>query len=355
MPDGQNRVVVITGGSSGIGRSTAALFARHGWNVGIIARGRRGLSDTAADMVAAEACVATAQADVTDGDALAKAAMAISEKLGPIDVWINCAGNGVYGRFGDVPETDFRRVTDVTYHGTVNGTRVALAHMRKRGQGVILNVCSAAAFHGLPLMSSYSGAKAAVRAFGEAVRAELKLERSPIRLRSIFPPAVNTPFFSHAISHMGWPARPVGPVYQPEVIAQGLWLAVRYGNADTVLSGTAAAFSLACRISPALIAWCMGQLKFECQTSRDQNVYDLLEPTVHVASARSLGQHGPFTAQARKWSAHGWAKARIAAAFRLLEFRHRTSRPSGAASPPTPEPLPAHQARADLALRFGDS
>ncbi len=355
MLNNLNRVVVITGGSSGIGRSTGVLFARRGWQVGLIARGRQGLSESAHDIVAAGSRVATARADVTDGDALSAAAKAITEQLGPIDVWINCAGNGVYGRFDDVPEEDFRRVTDVTYHGTVNGTRVALANMRKRGQGVIINVCSAAAFHGLPLMSSYAGAKAAVRAFGEAVRAELRLERSQIRLRSVFPPAVNTPFFSHAISHMGWPARPVGPVYQPQVIAEGIWLAVKHGKADTVVSGTAAAFSLACRISPALIAWCMGKLKFDCQVTSDQSAYDLLEPTVHVASERALGPCGPFSAYARKWSVHVWMKTASSAIFRLFAFSRYKSQLSDAASPPTPVSPSPDQERADLALRFGDS
>ena len=355
MLNSQHRVVVITGGSSGIGRSIGLLFARRGWRVGLIARGRQGLCESAHDIVAAGSRVATAQADVTDGDALSEAAKAILEQLGPIDVWINCAGNGVYGRFDDVPEEDFRRVTDVTYHGTVNGTRVALANMRERGQGAIVNVCSAAAFHGLPLMSSYSGAKAAVRAFGEAVRAELRLERSQIRLRSVFPPAVNTPFFSHAISHMGWPARPVGPVYQPEVIAEGIWLAVKHGKADAVVSGTAATFSLACRISPALIAWCMGKLKFECQATRDQSAYDLLEPTVHVASERALGARGPFSAYARRWSAHVLTKAALAATFRLFAFNHHKSPLLDAALPPTPASQAPDQERADLALRFGDS
>ncbi len=94
----------------------------------------------------------------------------------------------------------------MTYHGTVNGTRIALAHMRPRGQGNIVNVCSAIAFHGLPLMSSYAGAKAAVRAFGQAIRGELQLERSSIRVSTVFPAAINTPFFSRATSYMGWPA-----------------------------------------------------------------------------------------------------------------------------------------------------
>lgn len=118
------RVVIVTGASSGIGRCTAALFARRGWRVGLIARGAAGLLAARHDGEAAGACVATAQADVADSAALAEAAEAIIAALGPADVWINCAGNGVYGRFDDVPEAEFQRVTDVTYHGTVNGTRV---------------------------------------------------------------------------------------------------------------------------------------------------------------------------------------------------------------------------------------
>src|SRR5665213_2098117 len=260
-----NRVVVITGGSSGIGRCTAALFARRGWRVGLIARGAEGLAASAEDVTAAGMCAATAQADVTDSAALRQAADAIVAELGPIDVWINCAGNGVYGRFDTVPEAEFRRVTDVTYHGTVNGTRIALAQMKPRGSGRIVNVCSAIAFHGMPMMSSYSGAKAAVRAFGQAIRGELKLERSAIRVSTVFPPAVNTPFFSHAPSHMGWPARPLRPVYQPEVVAQGIWQAVASGRPEMTISGTAAVFSLATRIAPALVAWCMGRLGIERQ------------------------------------------------------------------------------------------
>src|SRR5271156_5157816 len=101
-------VVIITGGSSGIGRCTATLFARRGWHVGLIARGAEGLAASRGDIEALGARAAIAQADVTDSAALQAAADAIVASHGPIDLWINCAGNGVYGRFVDVPETDFR-------------------------------------------------------------------------------------------------------------------------------------------------------------------------------------------------------------------------------------------------------
>ena len=356
MRDRVARVVVITGGSSGIGRCAAGLFARRGWRVGLIARGAEGLAASRQDVEAAGARAATAQADVTDSAALADAASTIVAALGPIDVWINCAGNGVYGRFGDVPEVEFQRVTDVTYHGTVNGTRVALAHMRPRGRGSIVNVCSAIAFHGLPLMSSYAGAKAAVRAFGQAIRGELKLEHSAIRVGTVFPPAVNTPYFSHAVSHMGWPARPAWPVYQPEVVAQGIWQAVASGRREMTISGTAAAFSLATRITPGLIAWCMGRMGIERQLTRDRDACRLQEPTLFAPSQRVFGVRGPFGRGAKDWSLHLWLERRLTAATQLFTLAlPDRARPPDVLSPPTralPEP---DRELGGLAARSADS
>jgi short-subunit dehydrogenase len=348
--------VVITGGSSGIGRCTAALFALRGWRVGLIARGAEGLAASLRDMEALGARTASAQADVTDSAALEIAAKLIAAVLGPIDLWINCAGNGVYGRFWDVPEADFRRVTDVTYLGTVNGTRVALGHMRTRGVGTIINVCSAVVFHGLPLMSSYAGAKAAVRGFAQALQGELRLEHSRIRVSTVFPPAANTPFFSHAISYMGWPARPAWPVYQPEVVAQGIWQAFVSGRREMTISGTSSAFSLGSRLFPSLIAWCMSRMGIERQITRELNACRLQDPALFEPSKRVFDIHGPFGRDARTWSAQLWLDRQLTMAVRLFTFSVHPSRGKQAV-PSLPTRAPAEQDRAlgDLAARTGDS
>lgn len=295
-------VVIITGGSSGIGRCTAGVFARQGWRVGLIARGAAGLASAAADVRAAGAMVAVAVADVTDSAALAKAAARLEDSLGPVAAWVNAAGNGVYGRFTDVPEDEFRQVTEVTYLGTVNGTRTALALMRPRNAGAIVNVCSGVVFHGLPLMTSYSGAKAAVRAFGQALRIELLFEKSRVRVSTVFPPAVNTPFFAHAISHMGWPARPVPPVYQPEVIARGIYFAARTGRPEMTISGTVACFALLSRIAPVWTGAVIRRLGVEGQLVRDAEAADQSGPTVFAPSDRASCVHGVFGARARRRS-----------------------------------------------------
>lgn len=296
------RVAVITGGSSGLGRCTAAIFARHGWRVGLIARGAAGLAASATDVTAAGGAAAVAVADVTDSAALAAAADAIERALGPAEVWINAAGNGVYGRFIDVPEAEFRQVTDVTYLGTVNGTRVALGLMRPRNRGTIVNVCSGVVFHGLPLMTSYSGAKAAVRAFGQALRIELAFERSAVRVSTVFPPAVNTPFFHHAISHMGWPARPVPPVYQPDVVARGIYMAAITGRPEMTISGTVACFALMSRIAPVLTGTVVRRLGVEGHLTRDAAAEHGAAPTVFAPSAEPSSVHGAFGQRARRWS-----------------------------------------------------
>ena len=328
---GKPRTVIITGGSSGIGRCTAGVFARQGWRVGLIARGGAGLEAAAADVRSAGGQAATAIADVSDSAALRAAAAAVVAAIGTPDVWINCAGNGVYGRFATVPEAQFDQVTAVTYGGTVNGCRVALALMAPGGRGTIVNVCSAVAFHGLPLMTSYAGAKSAVRGFAQALQAELRIERSRIRISTVFPPAVNTPFFSHAISHMGWPARPAPPVYQPEVVAAGIYLAATRAPAELVVSGTAAAFALVQRISPRLIAFAMARLGFEGQLTRDPEAAQLEQPTLFAPSREACPVHGPFGRRARRGSVQLWIRRSVMvfagdlaeAAARLLTRRPR--------------------------------
>jgi short-subunit dehydrogenase len=324
--------------------------------VGLIARGADGLSASRRDVEALGARAATAQADVTDSGALHAAANAIVSSLGPVDLWINCAGNGVYGYFADVPEADFKRVTEVTYLGTVNGARVALGHMRPRGAGTIINVCSAVAFHGLPLMSSYSGAKAAVRGFSQALQGELRLERSAIRVTTVFPPAANTPFFSHAISYMGWPARPAPPVYQPNVVAQGIWQAYVSGRREMSISGTAVAFSIASRAAPNLIAWCMARMGIERQMTKDTDACQLQEPTVFEPSRRVFGTHGPFGRGARTWSTQLWIERQATAILRLINpTRRRAKTQPAVPSPSTRAPAAPDRTPADLAARAGDS
>lgn len=297
-------VVVITGGSSGIGRCTAGVFARHGWSVGVIARGEAGLQAACKDVEHYGALAAMAQADVTDPAALEAAATHIEDALGPIDVWVNCAGNGTFGRFLDTPAEEFRRVTDVTYLGTANGTRVALQRMLPRDHGRIVNVCSAVAFHGVPLLSSYSGAKHAIRGFDQSIQAELTQEGSKVFLTTVFPPAVNTPFFDHAVSHMGRMGRPMAPVYQPEIIAEAIHLAAITRRREMSVTFTTVLFSLFSRLLPGLVGRAIRRLGYAGQLATHAESRARYRPTLFAASDEASPVRGAFNERARSASIH---------------------------------------------------
>lgn len=251
--------------------------------------------------------MAIASCDVSDPVSLEAAATAIEEALGPISVWVNCAGNGTFGRFLDTPPEEFRRVTDVTYMGSVNGTRVALQRMMPRDRGRIVNVCSAVAFHGMPLLSSYSGAKHAVRGFGQAVQSELKQDGSNVSLVTVFPPSVNTPFFDHAISHMGRSGRPMDPVYQPEVIAEAIRIAVHSRRRELCITSTTVMFSIVSRWYPGLIFRAIHMLGYHGQLAEHPETDSSGKShhaTLFSPSDRASDIRGRFDARARSRSLH---------------------------------------------------
>jgi hypothetical protein len=160
-----------------------------------------------------------------------------------------------------------------------------------------------------------------VRSFGQAIRGELRLKRSAVRISTVFPPAVNTPFFSHALSHMGWPARPARPVYQPEVVALGICQAMASGRAEITITGTVVAFSLATRLAPGLMGWCVAQMGFERQLTRPSGACALQEMTLFEPSQRAFTVHGPFGRRARGWSVQLWLDRGLNAVANLLRRR----------------------------------
>ncbi|WP_419727897.1 SDR family oxidoreductase [Lichenicola sp.] len=300
-------VVIITGGSSGIGLSTAQLFAQKGWRVGLIARGIAALDAAAESLAADPASVATAIADVTDGAALRQAAATIIEALGPVDVWINNAGVSTFAHFTNMSDEEFRRVTDVVYMGTVNGTRVALEQMRPRNAGTIVNVCSAIGLRGTPLLSAYSGAKWAMRGFTEAVRAELIAERSRVHISVVYPPSVNTPFYSHATARIDGLPRPPPPVYQPELVADAIHFAATSRRRDVLVGGQTVQLGLLNAVAPALADRLLASFGPRSMTSSNQGIADARDENLFRPTSRVSSTHGPFDREARSRSVQLWA------------------------------------------------
>ncbi len=302
-----SRLVVITGGSSGIGRSAARVFVQHGWRVALVARGAAALEDARADLAGRGGTVAVFQADVADPAALRRAASDVVAAMGAFDVWVNNAGVSVFARFADTTEEEFRRVTDVTYMGCVNGTRVALEHMRPRDAGTIVNICSAIGFRGVPVQSAYSGAKWAMRGFSEAVRAELINERSRIHIGVVYPPAVNTPFYAHAVSHTDALPRPPPPVYQPEIVADAIYLAATTRRRDILVGGQSVQIALLNGLAPRLADLVLGAFGPKLQETGNPGVAATRDINLFAPSSRPAAEHGPFDDEALAHSAQFWA------------------------------------------------
>jgi short-subunit dehydrogenase len=220
MPNFSRSTAVVTGASAGVGRAIAHRFARAGWTIGLIARDQQALEEVAREVERLGGTGMIFPLDVTDAAAIFAAADAVATRCGGIDVWINDAMVTVFSPVWKITPEEFHRVTDVTYMGFVHGTMAALRHMRARNSGTIIQIGSALAYRGIPLQAAYCGAKYAIRGFTDALRTELIHDHSAVKVTIVELPAVNTPQFDWARTHMARQPRPVAPVIQPEAVAE---------------------------------------------------------------------------------------------------------------------------------------
>lgn len=238
MKSSESKIVVVTGGTAGVGRATVRLFAEQGADIAILARGEERLAATKAEVEALGRRALAIPCDVADSEAVEAAAVRIEAELGPIDIWVNNAFAGIFARFMDMSEEEYRRVTDVTYYGQVHGTRAALKRMLPRDRGTIVLVGSALAYRGIPLQSAYCGAKHAVQGLLDSLRPELDHANSKVHLTMVQLPALNTPQFDWARAKIRSKPQPVGKIYQPEVAARAILFAAHARRKEVWVGST---------------------------------------------------------------------------------------------------------------------
>ncbi|MCG5241434.1 SDR family oxidoreductase [Azospirillum doebereinerae] len=233
-------VVCITGASAGVGRATALAFAaRRQASIGLIARSRDALEEVRHEVERLGGRGLVLPLDVADADSLSTAAGRVEDAFGPIDVWVNSAMVTVFGPVSALTPEELRRVTEVTYLGSAYGVQTALRSMRARDQGTIVQVGSALAYRSIPLQAAYCGAKHAIMGFVDSLRSELLRDGSRVRITMVQLPAVNTPQFEWARSHMPRRARPMGKIFQPEDVAQAILHAAEHPKREYWLGATA--------------------------------------------------------------------------------------------------------------------
>jgi NAD(P)-dependent dehydrogenase (short-subunit alcohol dehydrogenase family) len=217
----EQQVVVIAGGSYGLGRAIARAAAERGATVVVGARTREALDGAVADAERVGAEAIAVETDVTDRKQVEALVEAAVDRFGRIDTYVANAMVTVYAEAHDLAEDELRRVFDVNFFGGVYGYWAALPYLRV-SRGTFVQIASALSYRGIPLQAAYCSTKAALRTFFESARVEQEKQRSGVSISVILPGAINTPQFDRARQKLGLQPQPVPPIYQPEPFAEAV-------------------------------------------------------------------------------------------------------------------------------------
>src|ERR1700761_16374 len=202
--------ILVTGCSSGFGLDTARLFLDKGWRVIATMRTPRD------DLLPRSERLRVLPLDVTDSESLRR----VIDEAGPIDALVNNAGVGLLAPLEGTALTNAREVFETNTLGTIAMTQAVLPQFREKRAGVVVNVTSTVTLRSLPLLSVYTGSKAAVNAFTESLA--LELDQFGVRVRLVLPGrSPETRFGDNARSRMGEFPAPYAD------LAQGVVAAVR--------------------------------------------------------------------------------------------------------------------------------
>lgn len=231
------KYTLITGGTSGIGRALADIFARHGYNLILVSRSLEHLQQTQQDLLKEGVDVLIVQKDLMQPGAAREVYNEVALQGLVVDILVNDAGQGQYGKF---LEQDIDRELDIiqlNICALVEMTKYFLRDMVARGEGKVLNLSSIASKQPGPYQSVYHGTKAFVQSFTEAIRAELAEDESlDITITALLPGVTDTDFFNKADMNDSKIVQDRSEMADPAMVAQDGYDALMAGT-DMVVSG----------------------------------------------------------------------------------------------------------------------
>ncbi|MEU0738956.1 SDR family oxidoreductase [Streptomyces sp. NPDC006134] len=296
----RDSVVVITGASSGIGRATAAAFARKGCSLVLAARREEALEAVRRECErhrGVEALVVPV--DVTDAAAVDELAGRAVRRFGRVDVWVNAAAVTVFGPFEQTPLEDVRRVLDVNVMGSVHGCRAALRIMREQGRGTLVNVSSIVGVVSQPYTHAYGMSKHAVRALSASLRQELLLDEAErIHVCTVLPATVDTPLFEHAANYTGRKPVAMPPVYSPERVARTIVDLVRVPRREVVVGPMGRSMVMQSKVAPGLVERTMARQVDKTHLSREETA-PAGHGNLHVPASGEGAVHGGWGGRRR--------------------------------------------------------
>jgi NAD(P)-dependent dehydrogenase (short-subunit alcohol dehydrogenase family) len=218
-----DRVVVITGAASGIGKATALRFARDGATVACLDQNEIGAEATAREIHLASGLSAPFRCDVSDATAVETVIAQVAADLGPPSVCCNVAGIGKFARSEEQPVAEFERIVGVNLVGTFAVSRACLPHLLAN-RGCIVNVSSSAGLFGQPYNAAYCASKGGVSLMTRAMAVEFA--RRGVRVNAVAPAGIDTPITKDFAFVEGTDTRdyqkmfpPTGEMAQPEEVA----------------------------------------------------------------------------------------------------------------------------------------
>ena len=245
------QVIVITGATSGIGLATAREAAKRGARLVLCSRDEDDLKQVADELSAQNYSAIYAVADVADFEEMQLVADRAVTSFGRIDTWVNNAGASIYGLLEEIPLDDAERMFRTNYWGVVNGSLVALPHLKKNG-GVLINVGSEVSETAVPLQGHYVASKHAVKGFTDTLRLEMEKTEEPVVITLIQPAAVDTPFLDHAKTYLGVVPSHPAPVYDAQIVAEAILACAETPHRNLRVGGAAKLFTSIEKIAPSL-------------------------------------------------------------------------------------------------------
>ena len=230
-----NKIAIVTGGSSGIGRGCAIRLAEEGAKVAVTDIDAEMGAQTVSLITNAGGAAQFFEHDVTREDDWQRVVEEVQRKWGGLNILVNNAGIGIGGSILDMSLSDWQRQQAINLDGVFLGVRSAIPIMIESGSGSIINMSSVAGLKGSPNLSAYNATKGGVRLFTKGVALECAQMRWPVRVNSVHPGVIDTPIWTKVnpeyfeegenmvdIDQMATDSVPTGEVGYPQDIANGV-------------------------------------------------------------------------------------------------------------------------------------